>query len=103
MTKEDEKNGTKAIEILPKKNSKPSKRGKKPKQKQPKNTAGRIIAVIVIVLILAAGATGWYGYNFVKTGVQPLNPNDSTVKAVNIPVGASSKQIGTILEKKWYH
>ncbi|PCS01283.1 endolytic transglycosylase MltG [Lactococcus fujiensis] len=98
MTKEDEKMVQKPSKSY-RKNSKPSKRGKKPKQKQPKNTAGRIIAVIVIVLILAAGATGWYGYNFVKTGVQPLNPNDSTVKAVNIPVGASSKQIGTILEK----
>ncbi|MQW22418.1 MULTISPECIES: endolytic transglycosylase MltG [unclassified Lactococcus] len=97
--KEDEEDD----EVKPKrkssKKSQNNKKKNKKKDKKQKNTAGRIIAVIVIVLILTAGATGWYGYNFVQTGLQPLNTKDTTVKAINIPAGASSKQIGTILEK----
>ncbi|MFC4651455.1 endolytic transglycosylase MltG [Lactococcus nasutitermitis] len=69
-------------------------------KKKKKNTAGKIIAVIVLVLVLAAGGTGWYGYNFIKAGVQPLNSSDKTMKAINIPAGASSKEIGNLLQKQ---
>lgn len=77
------------------KNNKNSKRGGKKK----KNTAGRIIAVIVLILLIVAGATGWYGFKFIEAGVRPLNPANHTIKAVNVPAGASSKQIGDLLQK----
>ncbi|MCL2114173.1 MAG: endolytic transglycosylase MltG [Streptococcaceae bacterium] len=79
---------------------KPSKKKKRGAKKKKKVTAGRIIAVIVLLLILAAAGTGWYGYNFIKAGVQPLDSKNHVVKAVNIPEGASSKQIGDILQKQ---
>lgn len=75
------------------------KNKKKNKKKKTKNTAGRIIAVIVVIFVLAAAAAGWYSYSYVKSGVLPLNPKDHTIKAINIPAGSSSKQIGSILEK----
>lgn len=86
-----------------KKSGHPSKRKpskKRGKKKKRKVTAGRIIAVIVLLLVLAAGGTGWYGYNFIKSGVQPLDRTNHTLKAVNIPEGVSSKQIGDILQKQ---
>ncbi len=65
-----------------------------------KVSSGKIIAVIVAVLILAAAGTGFYGYNFIKEGVQPLNTANTTKRAINIPAGASSKQIGDILQRE---
>ncbi|WP_190289037.1 endolytic transglycosylase MltG [Lactococcus kimchii] len=76
-------------------------KGKKnPKDKKKKRvTAGKIIAVIVVLLILVIGGTGWYGYNYVKSGVEPLDKNNQTMKAIDIPAGSSSKQIGEILQR----
>lgn len=75
----------------------PKSKAKKPKKKV---SSGKIIAVIVAVLILAAAGTGFYGYNFIKEGVQPLNTANTTKRAINIPAGASSKQIGDILQRE---
>ena len=80
--------------------SSPKKKPQRAPKKKKRVTAGRIIAVIVLILVLAAGGTGWYGYNFVKSGVQPLDVTNHTIKAVNIPAGSSSKQIGDILQKQ---
>lgn len=72
----------------------------KAKKTKKKVSSGKIIAVIVAVLILAAAGTGFYGYNFIKEGVQPLNTANTTKRAINIPAGASSKQIGDILQRE---
>lgn len=72
----------------------------KAKKSKKKVSSGKIIAVIVAVLILAAAGTGFYGYNFIKEGVQPLNTANTTKRAINIPAGASSKQIGDILQRE---
>ncbi|WP_081165191.1 endolytic transglycosylase MltG [Lactococcus garvieae] len=75
---------------------------RKPKKtkSRKKVTSGKIIAVIVVVLLLAAAGTGFYGYTFIRDGVQPLNTADTSKRAINIPVGASSKQIGDILQRE---
>lgn len=75
---------------------------KKPKQSRAKKkvSSGKIIAIIVAVLLLAAAGTGFYGYNFIKEGVQPLSTTDTTKRAIEIPAGASSKQIGDILQRE---
>ncbi len=82
----------------------PSKKnfsGKKNKNKKKKKvTAGKIITVIVVLLILVVGGTGWYGYNFVKSGIQPLDSKNTAVKSISIPAGSSSKQIGEILQRQ---
>lgn len=85
------KSGEETEEMQPKSKAKKSKK---------KVSSGKIIAVIVAVLILAAAGTGFYGYNFIKEGVQPLNTANTTQRAINIPAGASSKQIGDILQRE---
>ncbi|ARE12905.2 endolytic transglycosylase MltG [Lactococcus lactis] len=79
--------------------SKKNKNKNKNKKKK-KVTAGKIIAVIVVLLVLVVGGTGWYGYNFVKSGIQPLDSKNATAKSINIPAGSSSKQIGEILQRQ---
>ena len=76
------------------------KRERKPKKEKPKRktTAGKIIAVIVALLIVVILGLGWFGYNYVHAGLNPLNPQDKTQKTVNIPLGSGSKQIGDILQ-----
>src|SRR5574342_578479 len=69
-------------------------------KKKKKVTAGKIIAVIVVLLVLVVGGTGWYGYNFVKSGIQPLDSKNTAVKSISIPAGSSSKQIGEILQRQ---
>ncbi|WP_285016909.1 endolytic transglycosylase MltG [Lactococcus garvieae] len=83
--------------VKPDEEIQPKSKAKKPKKKV---SSGKIIAVIVAVLILAAAGTGFYGYNFIKEGVQPLNTANTTKRAINIPAGASSKQIGDILQRE---
>ena len=83
--------------VKPDEEIQPKSKAKKPKKKV---SSGKIIAVIVVVLILAAAGTGFYGYNFIKEGVQPLNTANTTKRAINIPAGASSKQIGDILQRE---
>lgn len=56
--------------------------------------------MIVVLLVLVVGGTGWYGYNFVKSGIQPLDSKNATAKSINIPAGSSSKQIGEILQRQ---
>lgn len=83
--------------VKPDEEIQPKSKAKKPKKKV---SSGKIIAVIVAVLILAAAGTGFYGYNFIKEGVQPINTANTTKRAINIPAGASSKQIGDILQRE---
>ena len=75
-------------------------KNKNKNKKKKKVTAGKIIAVIVVLLVLVVGGTGWYGYNFVKSGIQPLDSKNATAKSINIPAGSSSKQIGEILQRQ---
>lgn len=79
--------------------SKKNKNKNKNKKKK-KVTAEKFIAVIVVLLVLVVGGTGWYGYNFVKSGIQPLDSKNATAKSINIPAGSSSKQIGEILQRQ---
>lgn len=70
------------------------------KSPKKKTTAGKIIAVIALVLVLTIAGAGWGSYNFIKSSLQPLNQNNHTTKAINIPAGSSSKQIGNILQRQ---
>ncbi|MCJ1977923.1 endolytic transglycosylase MltG [Pseudolactococcus paracarnosus] len=72
---------------------------KRSAKKNSKKLAGKIIASIVLILFIVGGATAYFGYRYYKSEVQPYNLKDTTVKAINIPKGASSKDIGIILEK----
>ncbi|GAB2022674.1 endolytic transglycosylase MltG [Pseudolactococcus yaeyamensis] len=68
-------------------------------KKKSKKLAGKIIAIVVLLLFIVGAATGFLGYRFVKSEIQPYSLTDKSTKAVEIPVGAASKEIGQILEK----
>nr|AIA87481.1 YceG [uncultured Leuconostoc sp.] len=42
----------------------------------------------------------WRGYQYFDQSLKPLNPNSQKIIEVKIPIGSSSKQIGSILEQK---
>lgn len=68
-------------------------------KKKSKKLAGKIIAIVVLVLFVVGGATGFLGYRYVKSEIQPYSLTDKSTKAIDIPIGAASKEIGQILEK----
>lgn len=74
------------------------------KRKYRKRKEDRIVYKIVLVIILALVAVGlifgFSTYNYVKSGIKPLEPNSEESIAVTIPNGSSNKMIGEILEKE---
>lgn len=68
---------------------------------KPNRSLGRkiIISVITILVILAI-AIGFLGYRYFQEALKPMNPQNTSVKQVHIPLGASNKQIGSILQNK---
>lgn len=68
-------------------------------KKKSKKLGGKIIAIVVLVLFVVGGATGFLGYRYVKSEIQPYSLTDKSTKAIDIPIGAASKEIGQILEK----
>lgn len=67
-------------------------------KKASKRLAGKIIAVVALVLFLVGGATAFLGYRYLKSELQPYSTS-KTIKAISIPKGASSSDIGAILQK----
>ena len=59
--------------------------------------AKRIVAAVVVVVLLALAITGYSGYSYVKSSLDPIDPNATTVIQVEIPEGSSTKEIGNIL------
>ena len=68
-------------------------------KKKSKKLAGKIIAIVVLVLFIAGGTTGFLGYKYIKSEIQPYSLTDKSTKAIEIPAGVASKEIGQILEK----
>ncbi|XOQ36719.1 MAG: Endolytic murein transglycosylase [Lactococcus sp.] len=68
-------------------------------KKKSKKLAGKIIAIVVLVLFIVGGATGFLGYRYVMSEIQPYSATDKSTKAIEIPAGVASKEIGQILEK----
>lgn len=68
-------------------------------KKKSKKLAGKIIAIVVLVLFIVGGATGFLGYKYVMSEIQPYNTTDKSIRAIEIPAGVASKEIGQILEK----
>lgn len=72
---------------------------KRSAKKASKRLAGKIIAVVAIILFVVGGATAYFGYRYLKSELQPYSTTDKTIKAIAIPKGASSKEIGDVLQK----
>ncbi|MDC3415611.1 endolytic transglycosylase MltG [Aquibacillus salsiterrae] len=60
----------------------------------------KIVAVILTLVTIAIIVGGITGYSYIKSGLEPVNPEDSATVSVDIPLGSSSSQIASILEEK---
>lgn len=60
----------------------------------------KIIIWIIGILVLLAITIGFMGYRYFKQALKPLDSKDDTVSQIHVPMGASNKQIGSILERK---
>lgn len=68
--------------------------------KKKMSTGQKIITGVVSVLALLLIISGVVFYNYFHSALKPLNPKSQEVVQVDIPMGASSKQIGSILQDK---
>ncbi|MEE8823934.1 putative aminodeoxychorismate lyase [Lentilactobacillus sunkii] len=73
-----------------------SRRNPKPN----KSLGRRIIISVITLLVILAATIGFMGYRYFQDALKPLNPRDTNVTQVHIPLGASNKQIGSILQNK---
>ncbi len=59
----------------------------------------KIVLIIAIILVITIGAIAGGGYFYIKSAIQPVDPDNKKEKKVEIPIGSSSTSIGKILEK----
>ncbi|SET78100.1 UPF0755 protein [Oceanobacillus limi] len=62
-------------------------------------TVRKIVAIIVISLILILVVGGISGYNYIKSALQPVDPNNEQGVDIEIPLGSSTSTIAEILEE----
>lgn len=67
---------------------------------QKKPVAKKIIIGVIALIAVLVVLVGAFGYNYVKTALQPLDKTSNKRIEVKIPVGSTNKQIGAILEEK---
>ncbi|MSE22604.1 ABC transporter substrate-binding protein, partial [Lactobacillus parabuchneri] len=65
-----------------------------------KSLGRRIIISVITLLVILAATIGLMGYRYFQDALNPLDPQDTKVTQVHIPLGASNKQIGSILQNK---
>ncbi len=74
-----------------------------PKNRSSKPNNGlvrHIIVSVISLLVILALAVVFLGYRYFQQALQPLNVNDNQVSQIYIPLGASNKQIGEILQNQ---
>lgn len=69
------------------------------REKKKKTLARRITTRFIIFLLLLILAAGAYGAYYVKTSLEPMDKSAKKYVSVEVPEGASSKQVGQILQK----
>ncbi|KHE70628.1 endolytic transglycosylase MltG [Halobacillus sp. BBL2006] len=69
------------------------------KRTEEASTVRKIVAIILTVLILVIVVGGLSGYFYVKSALEPVDPDDNNAKDVTIPLGSSTSQIAGILEE----
>jgi len=70
----------------------------KPTKKKKKFRFVRFLVTLLILLALL-GVGGFYGYQYAESALQPVDPSSKQYVKVQIPEGANSQEIGSILEK----
>mgnify|MGYP000972201383 CR=1 FL=1 len=70
----------------------------KPTKKKKKFRFVRFLVTLLILLALL-GVGGFYGYQYAESALQPVDPSSKQYVKVQIPEGANSQEIGSILDK----
>lgn len=66
-------------------------------RKQQERIAQRIVLAVVTIVLLALAVTGYMGYAYVKSSLEPMEAGSTQVVQVEVPVGSSTKDIASIL------
>lgn len=68
-------------------------------RKKENNMVRKIVLIITSALVVTLVIAGISFYNFFKSSLKPLDPKNTDLVQVEIPIGSNSKNIGQILEK----
>ncbi|QGQ47359.1 endolytic transglycosylase MltG [Metabacillus sediminilitoris] len=68
------------------------------KQKEAKVVRKIVLTVFIILTIVFSGLIGG-GYLYIKSSLEPVDPDDQTFKNVTVPIGSSVSAISNILEE----
>lgn len=63
-------------------------------------TVRKIVTIVIISLVVILLVGGISGYMYVKSALQPVNPDSDKEVKVEIPMGSSTSDIASILEDK---
>ena len=66
----------------------------------PSRFGKRIIISVITILAILAVSLFLLGRNYLKESLKPLNPSSTQVVNVKVPLGASNRKIGSILQQK---
>ncbi|MCT2537646.1 endolytic transglycosylase MltG [Aquibacillus koreensis] len=100
-TSDNEKNQQKEerrVENKQQKKKSPTLRDRRKQRGEDARIVRRIVSILLVVITIAIAVGGMSGYRYIKSGLQPLDPENETMKEIVIPMGSSSSQIATILE-----
>lgn len=63
-------------------------------------TVRKIVAIILVALLLILIIGGISGYIYIKSALEPVDPNSDEEITVEIPIGSSTSTISALLEEK---
>jgi len=59
----------------------------------------RIVFIILLIITAVFIFGGYYAYSYIKSSLEPIDPNNNEPIEIEIPLGSSSSTIGNILEE----
>ena len=80
---------------LPKRSRRESTKPAKKKKKS--HLKGFLVTVLILLILLGAG--GFFGLRYAESALQPVDPSSKQYMSVQIPDGANTQEIGSVLEK----
>jgi len=80
---------------LPKRSRRESTKPAKKKKKS--HLRGFLVTVLILLILLGAG--GFFGLRYAESALQPVDPSSKQYMTVQIPDGANTQEIGSVLEK----